>query len=105
MHDQERSESWVAEKMGISRSALNGWWTRGRTSPPEPAMLRALSAATNTAYKKVLEAALLDFGYLPEEGQAHGDTPAQKSLKDAVVKAKGREVKAPRKATKPRTRS
>lgn len=79
--DHGGSETWVATHMGISKSALNGWWTRGRTNPPSAELLRALAVATRTPYIDVLDAALHDYGYLPEEGgTGHGARPAKKRM-------------------------
>lgn len=84
--DHGGSETWVATHMGISKSALNGWWTRGRTNPPSAELLRALAVATRTPYIDVLVAALHDYGYLPEEGgTGHGARPAKKRLKVVEV--------------------
>jgi transcriptional regulator with XRE-family HTH domain len=82
MAADDRKEAWVAKEMGISRSALNGWWNRGRTSAPSSELLRALARVTRTPYRSVLDAALIDFGYLPEEGQAYGKPPAEKTMSD-----------------------
>ena len=80
VHDHGSSQSWVAERMGISRSALNGWWTRGRTSPPAATLLRSLAVAVRVPYETVLDATLHDYGYLPlEEGSSHVATRAEKS--------------------------
>lgn len=65
----ERSESWVAKQMGISRSGFNGWWTRGRTSAPSSEQLRRLAQIIKTPYRDVLDAALHDYGYLPADVQ------------------------------------
>jgi transcriptional regulator with XRE-family HTH domain len=78
MATDDRTEAWVAKEMGISRSALNGWWNRGRTSAPSSELLRALARVTRTPYRSVLDAALIDYGYLPGEGSEHGKRSAQK---------------------------
>lgn len=73
------SEASVARRAGIDEKTLNSWWRRGRKSPPTADDLRRLASAIRTPYKEVLDAVLHDYGYLPEEGQAHGKPPAEKS--------------------------
>lgn len=76
VHSHGSSQAWVASQMGMSRAALNAWWSRGRRSPPDHQQLRALARAIRVPYKYVLDAALTDFGYLPiEGGEAHGAAP------------------------------
>jgi transcriptional regulator with XRE-family HTH domain len=60
------NDSWIATQMGISRQELSAWWTQGRATMPAPYLLHALAVATKTPYRDVLDAALLDFSYLPE---------------------------------------
>lgn len=68
----------VSERLSWSHGTISGWFQRGRTYPPSAADLRALAVQIQVPYKQVLNAALLDWGYLPEEGQAHGQPPAEK---------------------------
>lgn len=60
------SEGWVAERMGLDRRGLWAWWNRGLATMPSATVLYTLSAVSRHPYRDVLEAALHDFGYLPE---------------------------------------
>lgn len=68
----------IAERLEWSHGTISSWFKRGRTYPPSADDLRALAVQIHTPYKKILRATLLDYGYLPEEGQAHGQPPAEK---------------------------
>lgn len=63
-------EGWVAEQMGLDRRGLWAWWNRGLAQMPSAELLHALATATRTPYRTVLDAALEDFGYLPESTAA-----------------------------------
>jgi len=63
------TDSQIARALGVTRSTV-GNWVRG-TSMPSPANLRALAAHIETSYMEVLDAALVDAGYLQQE--AHRD--------------------------------
>lgn len=73
------STSWVSEQMGLSRQALSNWWgnTRSLTAIPDPYLLLALARVTRTPYRDVLDAALHDFGYLPESRASELGPPAR----------------------------
>lgn len=60
------TESWVADRIGLDRGGLWAWWNRGLKQIPSPGVLYRLSVVTRTPYRDVLDAALHDFGYLPE---------------------------------------
>lgn len=59
----------VADRAGIGRSTFNRWQNlAGRL--PEERYLRALATAIEQPYRVVLDAALVDIGYLsPDEAQ------------------------------------
>jgi hypothetical protein len=73
------NDSWVATQMGISRQELNAWWTKGRATIPGPFLLHSLAVTTKTPYRDVLDAALNDFGYLPESAAAEAEPTARMS--------------------------
>lgn len=62
----DRNDSWVSAKLGKDRRLLSSWWSRGLSEIPSAQVLYALSTAIDTPYRDVLDAALEDFGYLPE---------------------------------------
>ena len=62
--DPKPSDAWIGRKVGVGRSAV-GPWLRGE-SMPKPEALRQLASLMGVAYRRVLDAALLDAGYLEE---------------------------------------
>lgn len=73
------SDSWVSEKMGMTRQTLNGWWNNGLSTMPSPHQLYRLAMVTHTPYRDVLDAALQDFSYLPESAAEMSEpTPRMK---------------------------
>lgn len=56
----------VAERVGISRQSLHLWRASGRKSPPEPENLRSFALVIGVPYRRVLDAALADAGYLDD---------------------------------------
>lgn len=94
--DHGSSLTWVAGRMSISKSALSGWWTRGRTSPPSAKLLHSLAVAIRVPYPTVLDAVLHDYGYLPEEvGPEHGDSSAQKIDPRLQTDEEGEDINQP----------
>lgn len=59
-------EGWVSEQMGLDRRGLWAWWNRGLSQMPAAHLLHALARTIRVPYRDVLDAALHDFGYLPE---------------------------------------
>lgn len=86
------SESWVAEQVGLDRRGLWAWWNRGLAQMPSAELLRALARATRTPYRTVLDAALEDFGYLPE---------ATVELKAGLFHTEGQAIKSKRPSPQP----
>lgn len=85
--DPRPSDAWIAEKVGAkSRSSVRPWLTG--ESMPTAEHLRRLAAIIGVNYRTVLDAALLDAGYLTEmEHRGHaaptspaGDDPAAGNL-------------------------
>lgn len=62
----ERSENWVAKKMGLTDGGLWPWWNRGLDKMPSPELLYLMSVAIQYPYRDLVDAALHDFGYYPE---------------------------------------
>lgn len=60
------SQAALAEKIGISRSAISQW--KNGQARPTPAKLRALSDTTRIPYENLLDALLADMGYLTDAG-------------------------------------
>ncbi len=57
----------LAKRIGVSRQALHLWRTSERRALPDPANLRAFAAAIGVSYRRALDAALADAGYLEDE--------------------------------------
>lgn len=73
------SQAALADKVGITRSAMSQW-KKGQATPT-PENLRSLSRVTRIQYDRLLEAVVRDMGYMTdEEVGRHGDaapiTPA-----------------------------
>lgn len=75
------TDSAVARKLGVSRSAL-GKWKRG-DAMPSPDNLRAIATLLGVGYMRVLDAALIDDGYLPKDGD--GDVRDAAPMTPGVV--------------------
>ena len=67
----------LARRMGTSPQTLDGWKHRGLRRLPEKWLLVALARETRTPYVDVLDAALHDIAYLPEESDGVGIAPAK----------------------------
>lgn len=70
--DPRPSDAWIGQKVGARSRSTVGPWLNG-TSMPKPEHLRALASLIGLRYRDVLDAALLDAGYL-EEREYRGDT-------------------------------
>lgn len=73
------SDRKLASRIGISPTAL-GHWRRGElTRLPLVTNLRNAAAVLQVPYAVVLNAALTDAGYLPKDGDGHGQQSAPKT--------------------------
>ena len=73
------SQAALADKVGITRSAMSQW-KKGQATPT-PENLRSLSRVTRIQYERLLEAVVRDMGYMTDEevgrdGDAAPITPA-----------------------------
>src|SRR5688500_7614946 len=59
------SDRKMAERLGVSPSTI-GDWIRGTV--PGPEKLAALAAEMHYPYRRLLDAVMVDLGYLPEPG-------------------------------------
>lgn len=94
----------IARAAGVSHTMLSKWTDIKRL--PEPDHLRAVARQINVPYRVLLEAALMDAGYLLDERQEVGHGPAATTDAGVTPAARPRAVEAaPTKATAPtRTR-
>lgn len=72
--DPRVSDAWIGRKVGVYRSAV-GPWLSGQ-SMPKAAHLRKLAGVIGQPYDRVLEAALVDAGYLLKESVGNAQHPA-----------------------------
>lgn len=79
--DPRPSDAWIGRKVGARSRSTVGPWLAG-DSMPSPTHLRRLAALIGVGYRTVLDAALLDAGYL-EEREYRGDTAAMSDLEQA----------------------
>lgn len=89
--DPRPSDAWIGRKVDVGRSAV-GPWLRGE-SMPKPEALRKLASLMGVSYRRVLDAALLDAGYL-EEREYRGNAAAMNvvsELGDPVSRGPERE--------------
>lgn len=61
------SISEIARRIGMSSSGVHAWNKRGVKAIPRVENLRALSELTGVPYDDVLQAALLDAGFVEED--------------------------------------
>lgn len=73
------AEAAIARSAGIEPGTLNSWFRRGRTSIPAAPDLYRLTRAIEATWSEMLDAALHDYGYLPEEGVGHDRSASTKS--------------------------
>ena len=64
------SEAEFARRIGTSPQTVNSWRKRGIRQPPSRALLEQVAAITGTPYADVLDAALVDSGYIDTAGSA-----------------------------------
>lgn len=57
----------LAKRIGVTRQALHLWRTSERRALPDPANLRSFAVTISVPYRRVLDAALADAGYLEDE--------------------------------------
>lgn len=70
------SYSRIAERVGVSRQTVMNWRTPSKL--PETEHLQALAAAIGQPYHRVLDAALIDTGYLePPRASPQGGRGAE----------------------------
>lgn len=86
------SERGMARLIGMSPTALGNWRQLSRL--PSVDHLRRLSQVTGTPYLDVLNAALIDTGYLIEEVVGNAEHPAPKPRAGASPATKG-EISTP----------
>ena len=71
------SERAVARHMNIKPTTLNNWKHQRMTRLPEVEHFRAVSRVTGVRYEEVLQAALIDAGYLYDSDVATDATRAE----------------------------
>ncbi|MDJ0405836.1 hypothetical protein QNA23_20250 [Rhodococcus erythropolis] len=69
-----------ARRMGSSPQTLNSWKKRGVRQLPSKELLEAVAEVTGRDYRQVLDAALIDTGYLPSFSNAADERGAQTLL-------------------------
>lgn len=69
-----------ARRMGSSPQTLNSWKKRGVRQLPSKDLLEAVAEVTGRDYRQVLDAALIDTGYLPSFSDAADERGAQALL-------------------------
>ncbi len=80
--DPRVSDAWIGRKVGVYRSAV-GPWLSGQ-SMPKAAHLRKLAGVIGQPYDRVLEAALIDAGYLLKESVGNAQHPAAIDADDII---------------------
>lgn len=70
------SDRQLALRIGISPTALGHWRRGGITRLPQAVNLRRAATVLQVPYAVVLNAALTDAGYLPQDGDGYGQQPA-----------------------------
>lgn len=78
------SEAEVARRIGAAPTTLNLWKRHGLRALPDKRPLEALAAVTNTPYVDVLDAALIDAGYL-DKPRTSGQSQSVESLAEQVL--------------------
>lgn len=72
-----------AESVGVTRQTV-GNWMEGMSKLPTAENLRHLASELGLPYRRVLEAALADAGYLPRAGEGRGQQPPSTTLVDVT---------------------
>lgn len=67
-------EAELARRVGTSPQTINSWKNRGVRGLPSREILRKLADVTRTAYGDVLEAALMDAGYIDPRPAPEADS-------------------------------
>ena len=72
------SDASIARAIGVASQTINSWRKRGIRQPPSTETLRALAQLTGNDYERVvLRAALIDAGWIDDDGEeATGDEAA-----------------------------
>lgn len=74
-------EAELARRIGTKPQTLNSWKNRGVRALPSRQLLLSLAEVTGTPYVDVLEAALLDIGYLDPKVGDGSDEDGAASMK------------------------
>lgn len=104
--DPRPSYAWISTKVGVkSRSSVKPWLTG--QSMPQPEALREIARLIGVSYRTVLDAALLDAGYLEEREYRGNTTPigipwTEADTEEVTSVGKGDSAEEPR--TPPGTR-
>ena len=99
--DPRPSDAWIGRKVGASSRSTVGPWLRGE-SMPRPQQLRKLASLIGVSYRTVLDAALLDAGYLEEREYRDNTAPmnvteadAETLMRDSGLPTEGQTPRAP----------
>lgn len=68
------SNAAIGRAVGVTRTTIANWLNGDGL--PSPENLRRLATLLGVPYWRVLEAALVDSGYMPRESESRGNTPA-----------------------------
>ena len=81
------TEASVLRRANLNKGLFSAWRARGVPALPTRAQLLAIAEAIKTPYEEVLEAALHDCRYLPEEAARAADRELQENV--ALLKGGG----------------
>lgn len=98
-------EAELARRIGTKPQTLNSWKNRGVRALPRRQLLLNLATVTRVPYQHVLEAALMDAGYLTEESDGDDSaapTSTVTDLSEALGKVAGEPLQ--RVAKRPKTK-
>lgn len=96
---QPVSDAAVGRALGTTRQTV-GNWRAGLSRMPEPHQLRKLATLTGRPYSEVLEAALVDTGYLTRESLREGGDSRVEAGSGGPQRARVGEVVLPGKSRK-----
>lgn len=70
--------AWVARQVGVSKSTVTNWH---RDGVPRPDLLRRLAHVIETPYSRLVDAVMVDLGYIESgrSGEGSGQQPAASS--------------------------
>lgn len=89
------SQSALAKDIGVARGAVTQW-KYGETRPT-PDHMRRLQSATGLRYRDLLDAMLIDMGYLPKERDGNEAAPIARTPRGKIAKGEtARAARAPR---------